>query len=119
VVDAFLAAARGGDFDALLELLDPDVVVRVDRGALRPGASREMRGARAVVEQTSRGARRFAALARPALVNGAAGLVIAVRGRPLAVAGFTVVNGKIAEIDVLADRARLRDLDLDLAVLDD
>jgi RNA polymerase sigma-70 factor (ECF subfamily) len=116
VVDAFLAAARGGDFDALLALLDPDVVVRVDRGALRTRAPREIRGARALAEQARRGAR-LAAFARPALVNGAAGLVIAVRGRPLAVAGFTVVNGRIAEIDVLADRGRLRDLDL--AVLDD
>jgi RNA polymerase sigma factor (sigma-70 family) len=109
VVDAFLAAARGGDFDELLTLLDPDVVLRVDRGAVRPGV--EVRGAQAVLEQASTyaGGARFA---RPALVNGAAGLVVAPRGRPVAVVGFTVANGKIAEIDVLADRARLRDLDL-------
>jgi RNA polymerase sigma-70 factor (ECF subfamily) len=116
VVDAFLAAARGGDFDALVALLDPDVVLRVDRGAVRPAASREVRGARAVVEQ-ARTFARLAAFARPALVNGAAGVVVASRGRPLAVAGFTVAHGKIVEIDVLADPARLRELDL--TVLED
>jgi RNA polymerase sigma-70 factor (ECF subfamily) len=111
VVDAFLAAARGGDFDALLAVLDPDVVLRVDRGALRPGEAREVRGARAVVEQVRTFAR-LAAFARPALVNGAAGFVVAPRGRPLAVAGFTVARGRIVEIDLLADPARLRQLDL-------
>ncbi|MQA73424.1 MAG: sigma-70 family RNA polymerase sigma factor [Solirubrobacterales bacterium] len=116
VVDAFLAAARGGDFDALLAVLDPDVVLRVDRGAVPAGASREVRGARAVVER----ARTFAPLAasaRPALVNGAAGFVVAPRGRPVAVAGVTVAHGKIVEFDLLADPARLRELDL--TVLDD
>jgi RNA polymerase sigma factor (sigma-70 family) len=117
VVDAFLAAARAGDFEALVELLDPDIVLRVDRGALRAGASREIRGARAVAEQARRGAASVARFARPALVNGAAGLVVAPRGRPVAVAGFTVRDGRIAEIDVLADPARVRELDL--AVLDD
>ena len=105
------AAARGGDFEALIELLDPDIVVRVDRGALPPGASTEIRGARAVAER-ARGGARLAHLARPALVNGAAGLVVAPRGRPLAVVGFTVAHGRIAEIDVLADPARVRQLDL-------
>jgi RNA polymerase sigma-70 factor (ECF subfamily) len=116
VVDAFLAAARGGDFDALVAVLDPDVVLRVDAGALRPGQSREVRGAAAVAEQV----RTFAALARfarPALVNGAAGFVVARSGRPLTVAGFTVAGDRIAEIDLLADPARLRALDL--TVLDD
>jgi RNA polymerase sigma factor (sigma-70 family) len=111
VVDAFLTAARGGDFDALVALLDPDVVLRVDRGAERPGASRELRGAAAVAEQV----RTFASLARfarPALVNGAAGFVVAPRGRPLAVAGFTVARDRIAEIDLLADPDRLGALDL-------
>jgi RNA polymerase sigma factor (sigma-70 family) len=116
VVDAFLAAARGGDFDALLAVLDPDVVLRVDRGAMPRGASREVRGARAVVEQTRTFAR-LAGFARPALVNGAAGFVVAPRGRPVAVAGFTVADGKIVEIDLLADPARLRELDL--TVLED
>ena len=111
VVDAFLAAARGGDFGALLAVLDPDVVVRVDRGAMPGAASREIRGAEAVVEQARRGGR-LAASARPALVNGAAGFVVAPRGRPVAVAGFTVANGKIVEIDLLADPTRLRALDL-------
>jgi RNA polymerase sigma factor (sigma-70 family) len=112
VVDAFLAAARGGDFAALLSLLDPDVVLRVDRGEL-PGASREIRGASAVAEQALRYAG-GAEYAQPALVNGAAGFVVAPRGRPVAVGGFTVTNGKIVEMDVLADPARLRELDLEL-----
>jgi RNA polymerase sigma factor (sigma-70 family) len=111
LVDAFLAAARGGDFDALLEVLDPDVVLRVDRGAIPAGASREVRGAPAVIEQ-ARSFARLASLARPALVNGTAGLVVARGGRPLAVAGFTVADGRIVEIDLLADPARLRELDL-------
>jgi RNA polymerase sigma factor (sigma-70 family) len=111
VVDAFLAAARDGDFDALVAVLDPDVVLRVDRGAVPRGASREVRGAQAVVDQ----ARTFAPLvasARPALVNGAAGVVVAPRGRAVAVAGFTIAHGRIVEIDLLADPARLRNLDL-------
>jgi RNA polymerase sigma factor (sigma-70 family) len=111
VVDAFLAAARDGDFDALLELLDPDVVLRADAGALPSGASREIRGARAVAA----GARTFAQLvrlARPALVNGAAGFIVAQDGRPVSVAGFTVTDGKIVEIDILADPERLVGLSL-------
>jgi RNA polymerase sigma factor (sigma-70 family) len=116
VVDAFLVAARGGDFEALLAILDPDVVLRVDRGAGRRRASQELRGARAVADLARNGAR-LGGFARPALVNGAAGLVVAARGRPLAVIGFTVADGRIVEIDVLADPARVRRLDL--AVLDD
>jgi ketosteroid isomerase-like protein len=112
VVDAFLAAARCGDFDALLAVLDPDVVLRADRGGVPAGASRVVRGARAVAE----GALSFswrARFARPALVNGAAGIVArAADGRPFAVMGFTVTRGKIVEIDILADPARLRQLDL-------
>jgi hypothetical protein len=111
VVDAFLAAARGGDFEALLAVLDPEVVLPVDRGAIPRGASRELRGAPAVVEQV-RSFARLARFARPALVNGAAGFVVAQRGRPVAVAGFTVVHGRIVEIDLLADPERLRELDL-------
>jgi RNA polymerase sigma factor (sigma-70 family) len=116
LVDAFLAAARSGDFDALVAVLAPDVVLRVDRGALRPAAAGEIRGARTVAQQARKGAG-LARYARPALVNGAAGLVLAARGRPLAVAGFTIAGGRIVEIDVLADPARLRELDL--AVLDE
>jgi RNA polymerase sigma-70 factor, ECF subfamily len=115
VVDAFLAASREGDFDALLALLDPDVVLRADRGAVPPGASREVRGAPAVAEQALIFSR-LAPFAQPALVNGAAGVVVAPRGRPFSVMGFTVRRGKIVEIDILADPARLRRLDL--AVLD-
>jgi RNA polymerase sigma-70 factor (ECF subfamily) len=111
VVDAFLAAARNGDFDALLAVLDPDVVLRVDRGALRPGAPQEVRGAAAVAGQVGTFAR-LARFARPALVNGTAGFVVSAPGRPLAVAGLTVVHGRIVEIDLLADPARLRGLDL-------
>jgi RNA polymerase sigma-70 factor (ECF subfamily) len=109
VVDAFLAAAREADFEALVAVLDPDVVFRVDRGPL-PG-SREIQGARAVAEQVMRFAS-LARFARPALVNGAAGTVVVQRGRPRAVTGFTVANGRIVEIDLLADPARLRELDL-------
>jgi RNA polymerase sigma factor (sigma-70 family) len=107
VVDAFLAAAREGDFDGLLAVLDPDVVLRSDQ----PGASMEVRGARAVAERAFR-FRRLGRFARPALVNGTAGYVVAPRGRPVAVCGCTVVGGRIAEIDILADPARLRHLDL-------
>src|SRR5262245_1945682 len=111
VVDAFLAAARDGDFDALLEVLDPDVVVRVDPGALPTGAPREARGAAAVASQALSFSR-FAQATRPALVNGTAGLVVAPAGRLFAVIGFTVRHGKIVEIDILADRERLNRLDL-------
>jgi RNA polymerase sigma factor (sigma-70 family) len=114
VVDAFLAAARGGDFDALVAVLDPDVVLRSDRGAVPAGASREVRGAPAVAR---RAAKERARAARPALVNGAVGVVVAPRGRLLMVLGFTIRGGKIVEIDAIADPARLRKLDL--AVLDD
>jgi RNA polymerase sigma factor (sigma-70 family) len=117
VVDAFLAAARAGDFDALLAVLDPDVVARADTGAVPAGVAREVRGARAVAEQALSFSR-FARSSRPVLVNGAAGVVTwAPAGRLFSVMGFTVRHGKIVEIDILADPARLRELDL--AVLDD
>src|SRR5918995_2096012 len=117
VVDAFLAAARGGDFDALLEVLDPDVVLRSDGGLLRPGLSREVRGARLVAE----GALTFSRLvpfAQPALVNGAAGVVAFRHGQPISVMGFTVRCGKVFEIDILTAPERLHRLDL-MALLDD
>jgi RNA polymerase sigma factor (sigma-70 family) len=110
VVDAFFSAARGGDFDALVAVLDPDVVLRLDTGAWRPAASLMIRGAAAVARQTQSGlaaALRGAHL-RPALVNGAAGVVVTVRGRPMTVMGFTVADGKIAEIDAIADPERVR-----------
>jgi RNA polymerase sigma factor (sigma-70 family) len=112
VVDAFLAAARGGDLDALLAVLDPDVVVRADRGAVPAGASRELRGARAVAEQALTFSR-LAHSARAALVNGAAGIVSWLpNGQPFSVMGFTVRRRRIVEIDILADPTRLRALDL-------
>jgi RNA polymerase sigma factor (sigma-70 family) len=106
LVDAFLAAARDGDFDALVAVLHPDVVIRVDRGAL----SRVTHGAEEVARQALTFAR-LAPLARPALVNGAPGFVVADADRVLAVAGFTTARGVITEIDLLADPDRLRDID--------
>ncbi|MFJ1703766.1 RNA polymerase sigma factor SigJ [Kitasatospora sp. NPDC088346] len=111
VVDAFLAASRGGDFDALVALLDPDVVLRADRGALAAGASRLLRGAQDVARQAATFSR-YAQFSRPALVNGAPGLVTAPNGRTLSVMGFTVVRGLIVEIDILADPERLARIDL-------
>jgi RNA polymerase sigma-70 factor, ECF subfamily len=111
VVDAFFAAARGGDFDALVAVLHPDVVLRSDGGAKRPGATIEVHGA----ENVARRAMTFARLSpyvRPALVNGAAGVVVAPRGVPFSVMGFTVAGGRIVAIDSLADPERLRELDL-------
>ena len=106
VVDAFFRAARGGDFDTLVTLLDPDVVLRSDYGGRRPGADKITRGAAAVAGQALLGALPAAEL-HPALVNGAAGVVITVRGRPFAVMGFTVADGKIIEIDAIADPDRV------------
>ena len=114
VVDAFLAASRGGDFGALLAVLDPEVVLRADNGAA--GASRLVRGARTVANQALIYSR-LAPFSQPALVNGAAGAVTAPGGEPLAIMGFTVARGKIVEIDILADPERLGRLDL-RAVLD-
>src|SRR5918994_1074083 len=107
VVDAFLTAARDGDLDALVAVLDPEAVVRADWGGVPAGASRMVRGARAVAEQ-SLSFSRFAQFARPALVNDAAGVVADAGGRPLAVLGFTVRRDRIVEIDILTDPTRLR-----------
>jgi RNA polymerase sigma factor (sigma-70 family) len=107
VVDAFFAAARGGDFDALVAVLDPDVVLRSDFGERRPAAARVTRGAAAVARQAVIGALPNAQL-HPALVNGAAGVVVTVGGRPFAVLGFTVTEGRIVEIDAIADPDRVR-----------
>ena len=109
VVDAFLAAARNGDLGALVALLDPDVVVRADYGPA--GASRQVRGAHTVAEQALSFSR-LTPFARPALVNGAAGVIVARDGQPITLMGFTVSHGKITEIDILADPARLRQLGL-------
>src|SRR5256714_6173809 len=113
VVDAFLAASHGGNFDALLAVLDPDVVFRYDPTAVPAGASRVVRGGPAVARQVSGRAQG----ARPALVNGSVGLVVARHGRLFLVLDLTVTRGKIVEINVVADPQRLRQLDL--AVLDD
>jgi RNA polymerase sigma factor (sigma-70 family) len=113
VVDAFFAASRDGDFDALLEVLDPDVELRIDGGALRADASLVLHGADAVAAHTATYSN-LHPFVRPALVNGAAGAVVAPRGRLLAVMGFTVSGGKITTIDALLDPERLAQLELDL-----
>ena len=123
IVNAFLAAARGGDFAGLLRLLDPGVVLRADDAAVLASVSRQagdapelapmVRGAAAVADIFSG----RAAAAQPALVDGAAGLAWAPGGRPRAAIAFTIVRGKIVGIEMLADAERLRDLDL--VVLDD
>src|SRR6266542_1912707 len=112
VVQAFLAAAREGNFEALLAALDPDVMLRADRGAVPAGAPTVIRGARAVAAEALTFAR-LAGSAQPAVVNGAVGLVSwGPDGRPFSVLAFTVRRGKIVEIDVLANRERLHQLDL-------
>jgi RNA polymerase sigma-70 factor, ECF subfamily len=117
LVDAFLAASREGDFEALIGVLDPDVVLRVDVGAALARGARFVRGAPGVAKQSVTFARSGGGEARPALVNGAAGVVFAAQGRPFAVVGFTIGRGRILAIDVLADPDRLSQLDL--AILDD
>jgi RNA polymerase sigma-70 factor (ECF subfamily) len=108
IVDAFLAAARGGEFEALLALLDPDVVLRSDPAAVQMGSPGEVRGAPAVAEVFSGRAR----AAQTALVDGVAGLVWSQGGRPQMVFGFTIASGKIVEIEMVADPERLRRLDV-------
>lgn len=106
VVAAFRAAARAGDFTALVALLDPDIVLRADA----PGGLRTFRGADSVARQAMAFSAR-AEFARLALVNGAAGLVVARDGKPIAVMAMTVVDGRIAELDIIAEPTRLRTLD--------
>ncbi|MCE6996986.1 hypothetical protein LZG04_19570 [Saccharothrix sp. S26] len=108
VVDGFFAAARDGDLDALVAVLDPDVVLRSDAGA----GSRfpvTLPGARTVAGQAVTFGR-LLPLARPALVNGVAGVVVAAEGRPLSVMAFTVTGGRVVAIDVPADAERLQQL---------
>jgi RNA polymerase sigma-70 factor (ECF subfamily) len=111
VVAAFFAAARGGDFDALMAVLDPDVVLRSDGGAARPGATAVARGAQVVARRALTFAQPGASV-RWALVNGAVGVVVVATGQPFAVMGFTVTGGKIVAINILADPERLDQLDL-------
>jgi RNA polymerase sigma-70 factor (ECF subfamily) len=105
VVAAFLAAARDGDFEALVDVLDPDVVFRVDTGGT---ASRTLSGAPAVARTILERGAPFAPLARPAVVNGAPGFITASEGRIISAVGVTVSGGRIAEIDIVADRRKLR-----------
>ncbi len=109
VVEAFFSAARGGDFDSLISLLDPDVVLRVDFGDKRPGASQVIRGAEAVAGQARGGANPAAEL-HPVMVNGAAGVIITIKDRPFALMGFTVAREKIVEIIVIRDAERVQRL---------
>jgi RNA polymerase sigma factor (sigma-70 family) len=111
LVDAFLAASRRGDFSAPLAVLDPEVVLRADAAAVRMGAEAEVRGASQVAQTFSGRAR----AARPALVEGTAGAVWMVEGRPRIAFAFTFQDGKIAAIDLLADPERLGELDLVLS----
>lgn len=111
LVDAFFAAARDGDFEALIGLLDPEVVLRIDAGEGLHAASMLLRGAHAVSRQAGRGLRsvfvRPGMRLRPALVNGGAGVVVTADGQPMTVIGFTIAGGKIVEIDAISDQQRL------------
>jgi RNA polymerase sigma-70 factor (ECF subfamily) len=109
VVEAFLTAARQGDFDALVAVLDPDVVLRADRGAT--GRSQHLQGAEAVAGQALL-FRRLDLTMRRALVNGAAGVVTFLHGKPFSICAATIKNGRIAEMDFLADPQRIAQLDL-------
>ena len=111
VVDAFFAAARDGDFDALVAVLDPDVVLRADGGTARTRPTVVLHGAREVAAQAVL-ATRLAPFVRPVLINGTAGVVAVVAGRAFSVMAFTVTDGRIVAIDVLYDPERLADLDL-------
>jgi RNA polymerase sigma-70 factor (ECF subfamily) len=110
VVDAFFLATRTGDFDALIAVLDPDVALRIDGGAENRAASMTIGGAAAVARQALSGLSGVLRVVHlsPALVNGAAGVIVTLRGRPVTVIGFTVTNGRIAEIDAIADPERVR-----------
>ena len=111
IVDAFLTALRAGDFEGLVAVLDPDVVVHADSAAGGAGAPREIRGA----ANWARGAIAFSRMARfvqPALLNGAVGLIFAPRGRLLRALDFRIENGKIVEVDVIGETDRLNQLEL-------
>ena len=116
VVDAVLAAAREGDFERLVSVLDPDVVLHADLGPSAPGGRFEVHGVEAVAKQ-ARTYSRLDLVIRPALVNGAAGVVTFREGEPFSVGAFTVRGGRIVEIDFLADPERVRQVDL--TVLED
>jgi RNA polymerase sigma factor (sigma-70 family) len=107
VVDAFFAAARNGDFDALVALLDPDIVLRSDGGATHPRATALVQGAAAVAGRALQFANPAARL-QPLIVNGGAGVLVTLEGRPFSLIAFTVSGGRIAEIDAIADPDRVR-----------
>ena len=111
IVDAFFTAARAGDFDRLMELLDPDVVIRADGGPVRPGASVVMRGAAQIARATIATASPLADFT-PVLVNGVAGMLITVRGRPVSLIAVTVTGGRITAMDGITDLDRLARLEL-------
>jgi RNA polymerase sigma-70 factor (ECF subfamily) len=115
VVDAFLTATREGDLEALVAVLDPDVVMRIDRGKLRVAVRQpaEIRGAEQVVKTVLERGPGFAPFCRPAIVNGGAGLIVAPGARPIGVVGFAIADGRIIEIDIVADREKLPELVLD------
>jgi len=113
VVDAFLAAARDGDFDRLVAILDPDVVFRLDAGPTSPLARPPLHGAEVVAEEIVARGTPFAPLARPAMVNGSPGALVRSDGRLIAVANIVVSDGVISEIDIVFDRAKLRNIVLD------
>jgi RNA polymerase sigma-70 factor (ECF subfamily) len=113
VVEAFFAASRDGDFDALVAVLDPDVELRIDGGVLRAEASLVLRGAKAVAGRTATYSKLYP-FVRPALVNAAEGAVVAPRGQLFSVMAFTVTNAKITRIDALLDPERLAQLGLSI-----
>jgi len=117
VVDAFLTASRDGDFDALLAVLDPDIVLRADHVAVARGAVEEIRGAASAAKQFTGRFRLGTLFARPVLVDGTVGLVVAPRGRLVLLLYLTIRGGKIAEIEAVADPVHLQQLPL--SVLDD
>jgi RNA polymerase sigma-70 factor (ECF subfamily) len=111
VVDAFFAAAHRGEFDALIAVLDPDATLRADGGALRPAASVLIHGAAAVAGQALMFSRPLSTL-HPAVINGAAGVVVVVEGKPFSLMAFTVRGGRVVEINAVTDPDRLRQMDL-------
>jgi RNA polymerase sigma-70 factor (ECF subfamily) len=108
IIDAFLAASRDGDLPGLVAVLHPDVVFRVDAGGRGALARDPVTGAEAVMREVLSRGRPFARFARPALINGAAGVVVTPRGHPVAIAAFTIARGRITAIDLIVDPAKLR-----------
>ena len=113
LVDAFLAASREGNFEGLVAVLDPEVVFRIDAGGRGPGAREPINGAESVARQILARGTPFARFARPAVVNGGAGVVVAPGGIAMAVVGFTTSRGRIVAIDLITDREKLGRLSLE------